>query len=253
MVYSAMVLKLLLLFCAGLFAGFCNIMAGGGSLLTLPALIFLGLPASVANGTNRVAILVQNIFATARFRQGGHFYWKAGLILTIPAVVGASLGSLLAVRIPDELFKKILAGVMVASLATVLMNKSRTLEKIQDVKIKHYLPLILAFFFVGIYGGVIQAGVGFLVILTLSLVPHISLVQLNSLKILIILVYMIPSLLIFMAHGKVDWIYGLILAAGNGLGGWLGAHVAIKKGDRIIKIVFSAAVFVMALKLLGLI
>lgn len=247
-----MVLKLILLFCAGLFAGFGNIMAGGGSLLTLPALIFLGLPASVANGTNRVAILVQNIFATARFRRGGHFYWKAGLILTVPAVIGASLGSLVAVHIPDELFKKILAGVMVASLATVLMNKTRTLEKMQDVKVKHYLPLVVAFFFVGIYGGVIQAGVGFLVILTLSLVPRLSLVQLNSIKIFIILLYMIPSLFIFVIHGKVDWIYGLILAGGNGLGGWLGAHVAIKKGDRIVKVVFSVAVFVMALKLIGI-
>ena len=247
-----MVLKLILLLLAGVAAGFFNINAGGGSLLTMPALIFLGLPPTVANGTNRVAILLQNVVATAKFKQSGFFYWKLGLILSIPAVIGAIIGSIIAVNIPDELFKKILALVMVVSLTTVLMNKKKTVNRVNRIDVKSYLPLIFGFVLVGLYGGMIQAGVGFIVIMTLSLVPNISLVQINSLKIFVVLFYMIPSLLIFVINGKVNWIYGLILAVGNSLGGWIGVHFAVRKGDKLIKIVFSIAVLLMALKLFGL-
>ena len=242
-------LKPILLFFSGVLAGFINIMAGGGSLITIPMLIFLGLPATVANGTNRVAVLIQNIVATAKFRQKGLFYWKTGLILTIPAVVGAIVGSRIAVSISDTLFKRILAVVLVVSLGMVLMNKNKAVARMQKVEIKNHLPFILAFFFIGVYGGMIQAGVGFFIILVLAMAPGLSLLQINSLKIFIILCYMVPSLFVFFSHDKVHWLYGLILAAGNALGGWLGVVVAVKKGDKFIRIVFAIAVLGMAVKL----
>lgn len=247
-----MVYKLILLFFAGIGAGFFNIMAGGGSLLTMPALIFLGLPASVANGTNRIALLAQNVFATANFKRSGFFYWKTGLILMIPASIGAIIGSILAVRIPDDIFEKILAVVMVVSLVVVLTKKKREYSQSDQIEIKKYLPLIVSFFFIGIYGGMIQAGVGYLIILTLSMIPKINLVQVNSLKIFIVLFYMIPSILVFALNGKINLVYGLILACGNSLGGWIGVNVAVKKGDKIIKVIFSIAVLAMAFKLIGL-
>ena len=239
----------ILLFLSGVLAGFINIMAGGGSLITIPMLIFLGLPATVANGTNRVAVLIQNIFATAKFKQKGLFYWKTGLILTLPAVLGAVVGSQIAVSISDTLFKRILAVVMVVTMGLVLINKNKAVERVQEVRIKNYLPFVLAFFLIGIYGGMVQAGVGFFIILVLAMVPGLSLLQINSLKIFIILCYMVPSLFIFFTHDKIHWLYGLILAAGNALGGWLGVVAAVKKGDKLIRIVFAIAVLGMAIKL----
>ena len=241
--------KVILLFLSGVLAGFINIMAGGGSLITIPMLIFLGLPATVANGTNRVAVLVQNIFATAKFKQKGLFYWKTGLILTLPAVLGAVVGSQIAVSISDALFKRILAVVLIASLGLVLINKNKAVERVHEVKIKNHAPFVLAFFLIGIYGGMIQAGVGFVIILVLAMAPGLSLLQINSLKIFIILCYMVPSLFIFFTHDKIHWLYGLVLAAGNALGGWLGVVAAVKKGDKLIRIIFAIAVLGMAIKL----
>jgi len=242
-------IKLVLLFLSGVVAGFINIMAGGGSLITIPLLIFLGLPPTVANGTNRVAVLVQNVIATSKFKKSGHFYWKTGLILTVPAVLGALLGSKIAVSMSDVVFKRLLAVVMVISLIMVLLNKDRMALPSRDVRIKNHAPFVAAFFLIGIYGGVVQAGVGFFIILVLALVPGLSLVQINSLKIFIILCYMVPSLLLFFLYGKVNWIYGLVLAAGSAIGGWLGVSLSVRRGDKLVKVVFAVAVTAMAVKL----
>ena len=243
--------KLVLLALAGVAAGFMNVNAGGGSLITMPMLMIFNLPAGVANGTNRVALLIQNSISTAKFKSSGYFDWKPAVIFTLPAMAGATLGSLAAVRIPDHLFKKIVAVVMLLSIILIL-TKNRKKTGQEKVAVNPSLPLVAGFFFVGLYGGFIQAGVGFIIIALLSTVPGISLVQVNGLKVIIVLLYMLPSLAVFVHSGKVNWLYGLILAAGNGLGGWLGTVFAVKQGDKWIKAVLLVAVFLMAWKLLNL-
>ncbi|RME71099.1 MAG: sulfite exporter TauE/SafE family protein, partial [Chloroflexi bacterium] len=74
---------------AGFVAGFINTLAGSGSLVTLPLLIFAGLPANVANGTNRVAILLQNVVGVSSFRQQKVLDWRGGLKLALPAIIGS--------------------------------------------------------------------------------------------------------------------------------------------------------------------
>lgn len=115
---------LLVLF-AGIFAGFINVVAGGGSLLTVPVLIFIGLPPVMANGTNRIALLAQNAVAIHRFRRKGYFPIRAGIILGAAASLGAVLGSQIAVSISDDLFRKILSGVMILVLAIILLGKHK--------------------------------------------------------------------------------------------------------------------------------
>jgi len=246
-----MILKLILLFLAGTAAGFFNVFAGGGSTLTLPSLIFLGLPPTVANGTNRIALLFQNIFATIKFRKNGYFYWKTAVLLSIPTLAGAVIGSLIAVRFPEDLFKKVVSGVMLLSLFFILKRKKPTASgPLRDHR-ERIPPLMMgAMFLVGIYGGVIQAGVGFFFLMVLSLLKDLNLVQINSIKLLIVLIYTVPVIVIFFLNGKINLLYGLILAAGNSLGGWMGAHWSVKKGDRLVKIIFSLAIVLMALKLL---
>ncbi len=237
-----------LILLAGTAAGFFNVVAGGGSLLTVPVLIFAGLPPVAANGTNRIAILSQNVMAVARFRSKGHFPWRAGLILGLTASVGALVGSSIAVEISGELFKRILSGVMILVLILTLTGNRR--NQSDSSEIKRWYLLIPTFFLVGIYGGFIQAGVGFIIIAAFSLISGTSLLHTNVVKVMVILIYTIPSLIIFILNGQVVWIAGIVMAVGNICGAWLGAHLSIEKGDRWIKIILTVAVVSMAIKLM---
>jgi hypothetical protein len=246
-----MIWKYFWLLLAGVAGGFINVNAGGGSLITLPLLIMFGLPPHVANGTNRIAVLFQNLSSVWKFKKSGYFHWKAALILGLPAMAGAFAGSRIALELPEDLFQTIIAGVMLVSISMILIPKKKH-QGADQKEIKPGLPHILLFLFIGLYVGFIQAGVGFLIIAALSLLGSFSLVRINSLKVMIILLCMIPSLLVFSGEGKIDLAFGIVLALGNTAGGWLGTHFAVQKGDRWIKVVLIAGIILMALKLLNI-
>jgi uncharacterized membrane protein YfcA len=246
--------QIIIVIVVGIVGGFVNTLAGGGSLLTLPALIFVGLPSAVANGTNRVAILMQNATAVAGFKQQGLADFKFGLGLSVPAVVGAILGAKLAVDISDALFQKVLAAVMLLVVGLILWNPTRRLQGDQAVlSPKRRLLAMVAFFFVGVYGGFIQAGVGFIIIAALVLITGLDLVQTNSHKVFVVGVYTLAALATFALSGKVNWVIGLVLGVGNGIGGWIGSQWAVVGGEKWIKVVLAVTVVAMAAKLLGLI
>lgn len=245
--------QIIVVIVVGIVGGFVNTLAGGGSLLTLPALIFVGLPSAVANGTNRVAVLMNNAAAVAGFRQHGLADFKFSLGLSVPAVVGAIVGAKLAVDISDALFQKVLAAVMLLVMGLILWNPTRRWQGDQAVlSPKRRLLAMVAFFFVGVYGGFIQAGVGFIVIAALVLITGLDLVQTNSHKVVVIGVYTLAALATFALSGKVNWGIGLVLAIGNGIGGWIGSQWAVVGGEKWIKIVLAVTVVAMAAKLLGL-
>src|SRR6056297_3750267 len=247
------ILNIVLILIAGTAAGFMNTLAGGGSLITLPALITLGLPSAVANGTNRIALMIQNIVAISNFKNKGYFNSKLSFMLGIPAVLGSIIGARLAISLADAVFNRILAIVMVIMLALILWNPTKKYKKIKEkLNGKNKVIAIIAFFFVGIYGGFIQAGVGIIIITTLTLLTGFSLVKINSIKVFVVAIYMVSSLLIFIFSGNVNWILGLILAVGNGFGAWLGSTLAVKRGEKIVKVVLTVAVLMMAANLLGL-
>jgi len=235
----------------GASAGFINILAGGGSFLTLPLLIFLGLPPNLANGTNRLAILLQNSFAVGSFMKQevhpGRFGIKAALF-TIP---GGIIGAWLATLVSNDQFRISLALVMVImSLYTLFSDKREQAAPIlPDEYSAGWAGPGIAFFLVGIYGGYIQAGVGFLV-LSVLMWQNINLVHGNAVKLTIIIFFTTIALIIFAWNGQVHWGMGLMLGAGNMLGAWLGTHVAVKKGHHFIKRVVTVAVIIFAIKLL---
>lgn len=246
-----------IIFAVGVIAGFMNTLAGGGSLLTLPMLIFLGLPAAVANGTNRLAIMVQSIFAVAGFRRKGVSDFKVSLILSGPPLIGAVIGAQLAVEVSDVLFKKTLAIVMVLILGLILWNPIRRKngntgydEDLSKLNWKRRTVVMVFLFFAGIYSGFILAGVGFLIIMALNIIGRLNLVKTNSHKVFIAGISAIFSLLVFVIHNKIYWTIGLVLAMGNGLGGWIGSHFAVSKGERFIRIIFTICVIAMVVKLL---
>ncbi|ADL12744.1 sulfite exporter TauE/SafE family protein [Acetohalobium arabaticum] len=243
--------KVLTVLFAGTAAGFINTLAGGGSLIAMSALIFMGLPSAVANGTNRIAILIQNIVAVTNFRQKGFSDFKFSFKLSIPTIIGAVIGSNLAVDLPEALFNKILAGIMILILILIIVDPKEKMETtVEKLSSGRQLTAMVAFFFVGIYGGFIQGGVGFLFIITLSLITGFSLVKVNSIKVFVIAAYTIPSLAVFVINGKVAWLAGLILAVGNSLGAYLGSNFAVSKGDKWIKYILIIVILAIAISLL---
>ena len=241
----------LLLFLAGLVAGTLNVIAGGGSMLTLPVMIFLGLPPTVANGTNRVAILIQNVGASWSFHRR-KLISREWLILAVPpAVVGAVLGTLVAVRIGDLAFQKILAVILVGAAAWTVWRPVNPPEEGAPLPPagRRRWAFATFFFLVGVYGGFIQAGVGF-IILAVTSAGGLNLIRGNALKVALILAFTPLALALFAWSGKVDWAMGLALAAGNFLGAMAGVRLQILKGHRWVRNVVTVTIVVFAVRLL---
>jgi uncharacterized protein len=241
----------LLLFLSGLVAGFVNVMAGGGSLLTMPIMVFMELPGPVVNGTNRVAVLVQNFTAVIAFFRHGLSDFRLSISLTACALPGTLVGAALGTLLEGVWFNRVLAGVMIAVMLLMLRGK-RVAARPADrpassgrMAVAHLLMVG-----VGFYSGIIQAGVGFLVIAVLHQVLGMDLVRVNMHKVFIIGVSTLLALMVFASQGQVDWLLGAVLAVGNAAGAWAGAHYAVKKGERLIRIILNAALIVMAVKLL---
>ncbi len=242
--------QLPLLFAVGLIAGILNVLAGGGSLLTLPLLIFMGLPSAVANGTNRIAIFCQNIFAIRGFRKRGVLPLQLALLCTPPALLGSWLGANLAIGLDDQVFKRVLALIMIGVLIFTALDPMKRFRQ-QEMEFGPWRKVILvvSFFGVGIYGGFVQAGVGFLII-TALLVHGLDLVRINAIKVFVIFAYTFVALGVFISHGQVNYMLGFALAAGNSIGGMIGPRLAVAKGHDWIKKVVTVTVAIFALKLL---
>lgn len=239
--------QLFLLAGVGVLSGFLNVMAGGGSLLALPVLIFMGLPGNVANGTNRVAIVAQNASAVTSFIRKGYSEFRTMLTLALCAVPGAAMGAYLGTQVSGELFNRILGGLMIV-LLILMSRKQRDAEVTENPKrlvLGHILMVA-----VGFYGGFIQAGVGFFLMAVLYRVVGLDLVRVNAYKVFIIGIYTLVALAIFADKGQVLWIAGASLAVGTTIGGWIGAHFTVKRGERLIRIVLNAVLIVMAVRLL---
>jgi len=234
----------------GFVAGAINTIAGGGSLLTLPILIFLGLPPNIANGTNRIAILFQNIFTTAGFKSKGIRTFPFSIYIGVSALLGSIIGAQIAVDIKGDTFNKILAIIMVLVVGYMVFNsKFKHINSIEKTTGKHLWWSVIIFFFVGIYGGFIQAGVGFIMLLVLSSVNNLSLVKSNAVKVTVVLIYTISAVAIFAYNDKINWTIGLVLAIGNAAGGWFASRWSVKKGDSMVRKLLIAVVVLMAIKL----
>lgn len=235
----------------GFLAGTLNTLAGGGSLISLPILIFMGLPPSVANGTNRIAVLVQGIANVAGYKSKGmevssRFIWY----VCISATVGTLIGSKLALVVDEQLFNRILAILMLLMALTMLFkSKTNVINFEERVSGKYGFWGIIAFFFVGIYGGFIQAGTGIFMLLALLNINRMTLMKSNVIKAVVTLVYTIAALILFGLSGKLNWEIGLTLASGQAVGGWFISRWSVDKGDGIVKILMILVIAAMSIKL----
>jgi len=235
----------------GIVGGFLNVMAGGGSLITVPVMVFMGLPGPVANGTNRIAILAQNLTAIVTFARRGFSDYKLSLTLAACAIPGALAGALVGTQLEGVWFNRALALIMIAVMLVMYFDKGAT-EQSQDHQptrrqlFNGHLLMVGA----GFWGGFIQLGVGFILMPILNRVMGLDLVRTNMHKVFIIAVYTIAALSVFASQIELMWVVGIVLALGNAIGGYLGAHFAVTKGEGLIRLVLNLVLVAFIIKLL---
>jgi len=221
--------------------------AGGGSFLTLPVLLFLGLPAGEANGTNRVGVFAQNLAGVWGYHRSSAMNWRWALAASLPAMAGAVLGAWTALLMTDVAFRRVLSVAMLGM--TLWTVTKQTPQAGREVLTPAWHPgMVASFFAIGVYGGLIQAGVGFAVLAATS-VAGMNLVRGNAVKVLCVLLVTALSLAIFASGGAVRWPFGLALGAGNMLGALVGVRLAVTHGHQWIQRVVTAAVVIFAVML----
>ncbi|WP_420445729.1 sulfite exporter TauE/SafE family protein [Candidatus Poriferisodalis sp.] len=234
---------------AGVVAGVVNAMAGGGSLLTVSLLTVVGdLGGLVANGTNRIGVLTQNVASVAGFRREGVSGLRRAVPVLVPSLVGSLIGAYAVSNLlSDTAFERIFGILMVPLLILSLRPpKARS----DDIVWPRTLTVVV-FFAIGLYGGAFQAGVGLILVLALSH-AGLDLVNANAVKVVVIAVLTAVAVPVFILNDQVHWGFALIVAAGFAVGGWLGARLAVRGGERVIRPVLVVAVLGLAGRMLGL-
>jgi uncharacterized membrane protein YfcA len=241
-----------LLVIAGVLAGWVNTLAGGGSLLTVPALMWYGLPADIANGTSRVAVLVQGATAVYGFFREGKL--ETGLLwpIALPSVFGAALGAFAATLIPNEVLTPLVIATLVIMAASMFLQpKSFAPPEGAQALDPRARPLaLLALFAAGFYGGFLQAGVGIVLLFVFARLLNIDLVRGNGLKVAVIFVYSIVVVMIFAARARVDVRSGTLLALGQMVGAILGVRFTVRMGQAAVQKVLFVVIVLLAVALL---
>ena len=238
---------------SGLAVGFINTLAGGGSVISLSVLMLMGLPASVANGTNRIAVTIQTLTATTVFRRQKVLDLRKGTLLGIPSAIGSLIGAYIAIDINELVFERAFAVIMLVMLVFVFYNPDKYIYGKQHLVDKKVTLLqVIIFFFLGIYGGFVHVGIGYFLLAALVLNAGYDLVRANAVKVLIILMYMPFSFLVFMYYSDINWTYGLVMTIGALIGAFIASHLAVKKGIVFVKWTIVVVTIFMAGHFLGI-
>lgn len=212
----------------GILAGIINTLAGSGSAVTLPILVMLGLPANVANATNRVGVTIQNIVGIGTFKQKGQLQLEGGLWYVIPALPGSVVGAMIAAELDERMMNYAIGIVMVILLILVLFKPQQWLKESSQVKEgRPSLAMMALFFAIGIYGGFIQAGVGVFLLTALVVGVGYNLTHANAIKLMIVLSLTVVALVVFIFQDLINWPIGLLMAIGQSIGAWAAATFAV--------------------------
>ncbi|MBN2777054.1 MAG: sulfite exporter TauE/SafE family protein, partial [Bacteroidales bacterium] len=232
--------------------GFINTFAGSGSLLTLPVLMFMGLPPTMANGTNRIGILLQSIVSVRGFKKHKTFAYKESVLYIIPAIAGSVVGAVIAVDSKPKFMYYCITGMLVFMFLIVLFKPDQWIKsKAGEVLPKPGIWQLIIFFFIGVYGGFVQAGVGFFLLAGLVLGAGADLVKSNGIKNFIVLAYTPIALAVFIFSNEVDYTYGLVLAAGNMTGAYIATRlIGLKNINGIIRYVLLLALSAAIVKMM---
>lgn len=247
-------MEYILIILAGIVAGFINTLAGGGSVISLSLLLILGLPATIANGTNRVSVFFQTLSSVFAFWRKGMFTTRKVWWLVIPAAIGSVSGAWAATGIDSHTLEIAMVVIMAFMLVFIFAKPSLWLKentKMLERKVRWWQVLI--FFLTGWYAGFIQVGVGYFLLMALVLGVGFELVKANAVKNLIVLFSAAVSLAIFILSDQVHYLYGLLLSAGSIAGAYIASIMAVKQGGKFVRWVIVASVILAVLKVTGLV
>lgn len=239
-----------LLFLVGIVASFLNSLSGGGSTISLPILIYMGIPPVFANGTNRVAVLAGNVGSVLSLRKGG--FLERGIFrqIAVPVFVGAGMGAYFAVQMTDTVFRIVLACALVFVVIASNLKASVLTGAAKKGPFRAGWGAWFAFFGVGFYGGLIQVGVGFILIFVLTRFTGLDLLRVNALKGLVAMLFIATSTFVFVHAGLISWPAAIAQSAGGVLGGWMGGKFQIKRGENLIRRAIQLDAIFMAGRLL---
>ena len=226
--------EIVLLLLSGVLVGIINTLGGGGSVITMSLFMAMGMPIGVANGTNRIAVLLQNLSATVAFLRKGMLHLRSCLLLSLPAILGNILGAIVATDVSDTIFKSCLSVVLVVILIYLVLGKDK--EQVigghgLQIKWWHYLW----FFLIGFYGGYIYIGLGFLILAITIWTMNLDIVTANVIKGFVIFLSTPFALAVFIYNDQVLWSEGLLHAAGNIVGALLASHWAMSWGVKFVR------------------
>jgi uncharacterized membrane protein YfcA len=244
---------ILLLIC-GLLSGVMNTLASSGSAITLPVMVFLGIPPSVANATNRLPVLVGSTISVYNFQRSKDLIWSKSLLISIPVLLGVVVGSLLAEIIDPNKMHSIILVAMVISFILITTNSRAILKGRSVFNKKLSLKNYIVFFLIGIWAGLIVLDSAILLLFELILGCGLDLTKANPIKNFLLIVASLFSLVIFYFNGLINWEFGLLLSIGSFFGGYLGSKVAhleyIKKWIyRILILIISFEIVTLSIKL----
>jgi len=246
-------IEITVLIVSGVLVGFINTLAGGGSIISLSILMFLGLPANIANGTNRIAILGQTLTGVASFKQQKVLDFRKGIILAIPAIIGSLVGAWIAVDINEKVFEIAVAVIMIFMLFFILYKPNKLLYGRKElIEKKTGFYQILIFFLIGVYGGFIHVGVGYFLLAGIVIGAGYDLVKANAIKVLIVLLYTPFTLIIFILDKQINWKYGLILTIGTFIGAFVASRLAVSKGVNFVRWVIVIVILLTSAQLFGI-
>lgn len=245
-------IEIIALITSGLFVGFINTLAGGGTIISLTVLMLLGLPPSVANGTNRVAIILQNLTSVANFRKKKYLDTKKGLQLGIPTVIGSIVGVFIVIKLDEQIIQYCFGAIMVVMLFFLIYKPDQWLKGKEELLNKPITwKIYVLMFFIGIYGGVIHVGIGYFILFALIFGMGFDLVKGNAMKNLLVLMYVPFTLIIFVLNDQVRWDYGLTHAIGNIIGAYVASKWAMEWGAKFVRYLMMAIIAFSILQMFG--
>ncbi len=236
----------------GIVVGFINTLAGSGSVISLPLLIFLGLPPNVANGTNRIAILLQNLVGLKGFHKRKYLDTTSGKKPVVITVIGALIGASIAVEISNEVMEIVIGIVLVVMFFVILYKPERWLRTESQKSTKDFsIAQLILFFSIGLYGGFIQVGTGIFLLATFVLGGGYDLIRANGLKLMIMSIYTFFVLAIFIYTDNVNFVWGMIFGVSNMLGAGLATRFGLNLGPKFIRYILLGMITLSSLKLFG--
>ena len=242
------IVTLIGVFLIGIISSIIGSLVGGASLLLIPFLIFIGLPPQVAIATDKFGSIGNALAAFYKFQKAKKIHWKYVPALAILSLGGSLIGANILLNINPKILQNIIGVILLLLLPLMFLKRGMGVKYSKPTSFKIAIGLVL-YFLVQIFSGFF-GGVGPIIFYILMITFGFTIIEANATQTLPILVLFISSLMIFALNGIIDYGVGAVLIIGMAIGGYIGAHIALKKGDKWVKGLFAILVIILSIKLL---